>query len=172
MRLKIILLFIGSCLGPLNIALYFFLGTRFQSIPFYLQLNSLSLLTMWTGFWMYLLFLPCVLGTALTLGMFWQDLYRAVTLREHIAWGITFGAMATVCSTGFFILLGVFYNYSKGLSSPVMSIVGVGLSIPATIVLGLFFIVIFFPMIAVSGAFYGLTANWLKNRYSIVREKT
>lgn len=116
-RLKTFLILIGGLLGPLILVLFFSIGAKGNHIPFYEKMTSLQVFTLFGGFWYFLMFVPCIISTGLTLQMFWRQLLAAKGKRQHMLWGMRFGAVATVFSTGLFILFGILFNYSHGISS-------------------------------------------------------
>jgi hypothetical protein len=163
--LKLILVFIGGFLGPLNIALFMVVGSKLNHSAFYEKMTSNETFIMFSGFWYYLMFLPCLLSTALTLLVMWSSFLGLKTTRHHILWGIMFGVIATIFSTGFLILSGVLYNYWRGTSSAGESFMGLLLTVPGGFVLGMIFILLFSPALVVAGPAYGLVAMSLKKKF-------
>lgn len=77
-------------------------------------------------------------------------------------WGMRFGGVATVFSTGLYILFGIFFNYSHGISTGTESLLSLGLVIPGGLALGAVFVILFSPAIFIAGPVYGLIAMALK----------
>jgi hypothetical protein len=163
-RLKAILILIGGLLGPLNLSLFFLIGSKINSIPFYEKMTNSEVFVLFGGFWFLLMFVPCLISTGLTLFFLWRPLLDAKTKRQHILWGMKFGGTATVFSTAVFIFLGTIFNYEHGILYGMDMLWALVLAIPSGLMLGSIFVILFSPAIFIAGPIYGLTAMTLKEK--------
>ncbi len=163
----LILFFIGVLLGSINITTTIAVGTWMNPSLFYQNLGFLKTFSLFQGFWFILLLVPSILSTSLMLFFTKNYLLRINTIKEHFSWGILFGMGATLLSTFFFLVEGVLYNQINDIETfsflPGAFLLPLGAGF-----LGVFFILVFSPAIAISGCLYGLLAKKLKQKFVVV----